>query len=63
VKQVNWGIIGLGAIATQFANGFEFVKNAKLLGIASNNQNKIKEFREKYKRREQCKESGRQHAV
>ncbi len=49
MKKVNWGIIGLGAIASQFANGFEFVKNAKLLGVASNDQNKIREYEKSYK--------------
>ena len=32
---INWGIIGLGKIARDFALGFKDVKNAKLLGIAS----------------------------
>ena len=49
MKQVNWGIIGLGVIASQFANGFKYIKNAKILGVASNNRNKIKEYREKYR--------------
>ena len=48
MNQVNWGIIGLGAIASQFSKGFEFVSNAKLLGIASKDNNKIKKFREDY---------------
>ena len=42
MKQVNWGIIGLGSAALQFANSFNFVKNAKLLAIASKNPDKIK---------------------
>ena len=48
MKKVNWGIIGLGAIASQFANEFKFSKNAKLLGIASKNLDKIKRFKENY---------------
>ena len=49
MKQVKWGIIGLGAIASQFANGFINLTNAKLLGIASNNTEKIKKFKDNYK--------------
>ena len=49
MKQVKWGIIGLGAIASQFANGFNNLTNAKLLGIASNNIEKIKKFKDNYK--------------
>jgi len=48
VKQVNWGIIGLGAVASQFSKGFKFASNAKLIGIASKDNNKIKKFREDY---------------
>ena len=48
MQQVNWGIIGLGAIALQFANSFNFVKNAKLLAIASKNQDKIRNYKENY---------------
>ena len=32
MKLVNWGIIGLGAVALEFAKGFNLVNNAKLLG-------------------------------
>ena len=48
MKQVNWGIIGLGAIASQFSKGFKFTANAKLLGIASNDLNKIKRFKDDF---------------
>ena len=48
MKQVNWGIIGLGSAALQFANSFNFVKNAKLLAIASKNPDKIKIYKENY---------------
>ena len=44
MKQVNWGIIGLGAVASQFSKGFKFASNAKLIGIASKDNNKIKKF-------------------
>ena len=42
MKKVNWGIIGLGAIATQFAKGFEGLSNSKLLAIASKNNDKLR---------------------
>ena len=45
MKQVNWGIIGLGAIADQFAKGFEVVSNAKLLGIASKHLDRLNKFK------------------
>ena len=48
MKKVNWGIIGLGNIALKFADGFNNVKNAKLLGIASKNQNKLESFKKKF---------------
>ena len=48
MRQINWGIIGLGAIALQFANGFKFTNNSKLLGVASNDEKKIKKFREQF---------------
>ena len=49
MKKVNWGIIGLGSIALQFANGFKFSNSAKLLGIASKKLNKIKKFQTEFK--------------
>ena len=48
MKKINWGIIGLGAIASKFADGFKYSENATLLGIASNDSNKIKKFKENY---------------
>ena len=47
MKKVNWGIIGLGAIALQFANGFKFSNSAKLLSIASRDLDKVKRFQKK----------------
>ena len=46
MKKVNWGIIGLGAIAKQFAKGFENLKNSNLLAIASKNKEKLISFKE-----------------
>ena len=48
MKQVNWGIIGLGAVASQFAKSFKFTNNAKLLGIASKNFDKLNKFKEEF---------------
>ena len=49
MKQVNWGIIGLGEVASQFSKGFKFTSNAKLLGIASKDASKVKKFKEDYR--------------
>ena len=48
MKQINWGIIGLGAVAFKFAEGFKFLDKAKLLGIASKDSNKLNKFQEKF---------------
>ena len=41
---INWGIIGLGRMANRFASAIGEVENAKLLGIASNNIDRLKHF-------------------
>jgi len=46
---VNWGIIGLGNMANKFADAILEVNNAKLLGVASLNSNRLENFSEKYK--------------
>ena len=48
MKKVNWGIIGLGNIATKFADGFKNSENAQLIAISSNNSNKLKKFKEQF---------------
>ena len=48
MQQINWGIIGLGAVAFKFAEGFKFLDKAKLLGIASKDSNKLNKFQEKF---------------
>ncbi len=48
MKQINWGIIGLGNIANTFSEGFYNVNNAKILSIASHNSEKLENFRLKY---------------
>ena len=48
MQKVNWGIIGLGSIVKQFADGFIGLNNAKLLGIASRDISKIDAFKTKF---------------
>ena len=45
---LNWGIIGLGRIANNFALGIEDVTNANLLGIASKTEKKLLDFKKKF---------------
>ncbi len=42
---INWGIIGLGNVAHQFAKSFYNIKNSKLIAIASKSQNKLSKFK------------------
>ena len=48
MKQVRWGIIGLGNIALKFAEGFQYTKNAELFGISSRSKNKLLTFKNKF---------------
>ena len=48
MKQVNWGIIGLGKIALKFAESFQYTKNAKLFAISSRDKNKLQIFKKKF---------------
>jgi len=48
MKQVKWGIIGLGNISLKFAEGFQYTKNAKLFAISSRNKNKLQAFKNKF---------------
>ena len=48
MKQVNWGIIGLGRIAVVFSEGFEKAENAKLLGVASREPKKLNYFKNRF---------------
>ena len=42
---INWGIIGLGNVAHEFAKSFYNTKNAKLIAIASKSENKLSNSR------------------
>jgi predicted dehydrogenase len=44
----NWGIIGPGAIAHNFANGLKEAKSGKLVAIASRDAKRRKEFGDEY---------------
>ena len=48
MKQVRWGIVGLGNIALKFAEGFQYTKNAKLFAISSRSKNKLLTFKNKF---------------
>ena len=41
MKKINWGIIGLGRVANEFASGFNGLKNANLIGVASKTSKKL----------------------
>ena len=46
MKTINWGIIGLGNIAYRFSKDFDKIKNARLLAVASKDDNKLQKFGE-----------------
>ena len=48
MKKANWGIIGLGNVAQEFADGFVGLKNACIKGIASNNLIRLSEFKKRF---------------
>ena len=48
MEKLRWGIIGLGAVAYEFAKGFKNSDYAELLGIASKDKNKIDKFKEDF---------------
>ena len=48
MKQVNWGIIGLGEVAYKFAEAFKKIDNARLLGISSRDHQKLLKFKDDF---------------
>ena len=48
MRTINWGIIGLGNIAYKFSKDFNKIENAKLLAVASKDNNKLKKFGEDF---------------
>ena len=49
MKKLNWGIIGPGKIAHQFAQDIKHTSNARLVAVASSNLDRATRFAEKYK--------------
>jgi dihydrodiol dehydrogenase / D-xylose 1-dehydrogenase (NADP) len=47
-KRFNWGIIGPGRIAQQFADGLKVLDETALYAVASNNRDRAIAFAEKY---------------
>lgn len=45
---LNWGIIGLGNAAKNFASGFKDSKNSRLIAVASKNNKKLNYFKKNY---------------
>jgi predicted dehydrogenase len=45
---LNWGIIGLGNAAKNFASGFQDSKNSRLIAVASKNDEKLNYFKKNY---------------
>ena len=45
---INWGIIGLGKIASNFASAFKDLKNSKIISIASQSNEKTEKFKKKF---------------
>lgn len=48
-RKINWGIIGLGKIASKFAADLQLSKTSVLYGLASRDLNKAKSFSSQYK--------------
>ena len=48
MKKINWGIIGLGAIAQKFSEAFADTNNSKLLAVASKNYKKLENFKKNF---------------
>ena len=45
---INWGIIGLGKIDSNFASAFKDLKNSKIISIASQSNEKTEKFQKKF---------------
>lgn len=47
-QKIHWGIMGCGRIAQKFASDLKFVKEAKLVAVASRNLDNAKEFASRF---------------
>ena len=45
---IKWGIIGLGNMGQKFTSAIKETSNAKIIGVASLDKNKIKNFKDNY---------------
>ena len=45
---IKWGIIGLGKIGQKFASAIKETNNSEIVGIASKDKNKIKNFKNNF---------------
>ena len=52
---IKWGIVGLGNMASVFANAINDAENSELIGIASNSKDKLEIFQKKYKIKQENK--------
>tara|TARA_B100000965_G_scaffold257019_1_gene216583 strand:- start:189 stop:1217 length:1029 start_codon:yes stop_codon:yes gene_type:complete len=48
MTKLNWGIIGLGAIAQKFSEAFTETSNSKLLAVGSHNSQKLDSFKKQF---------------
>ena len=48
MEKIKWGIIGPGNIANNFADGLKSSYSGQLVAIASNNEDRRKNFGDKY---------------
>lgn len=48
-KKINWGILGLGKIASTFAHDLQLTENAVIYGVASRSAEKAKSFAEEFR--------------
>ena len=48
MEKIKWGIIGPGSIANNFADGLKGSYSGQLVGIASKNDDRRKNFGDKY---------------
>ena len=48
MKKLNWGIIGLGAVAQKFSEAFAQTSNSKLLAVGSHNSVKLDKFKKQF---------------
>ena len=49
MKQINWGIIGTGSIASAFAHSIEHCSHSKLSGVYGRNAEALNVFSKKFK--------------